>query len=188
MTNVRLIALCSPVMGSGKSVAASHLVANHGFALVKFAGPLKDMTRALLPHIVPAQLVETHVEGYDKETPLAGFDGLTTRRIMQTLGTEWGRETILPDLWTRIARERCRAILAAGQGVVIDDMRFLNEYDTVRELGGVSRRIVRPDAPRSEAVGHASEGELDRIAMPEIFNDGTVPQLHARLDALVESL
>ena len=39
-----IIAFCSPVMYSGKSTAAQRLVERHGFRLLKFAAPLKDMT------------------------------------------------------------------------------------------------------------------------------------------------
>lgn len=180
-----VIAFCSPVMGSGKSAAAAHLVTEHGFQLVKFAAPLKDMTRALLPHLgVEPHLVERHVEGDRKEALLPGFGSLSARRIMQTLGTEWGRDTIRRDFWTAIVRERCEAEMATGRSVVIDDMRYRNEYDTIRDIGGLVYRIVRPDAG-SDVTGHNSEGELDQVAMPEIWNRQGLDRLHEKLDLLI---
>lgn len=184
-----VIALCSPVMGSGKTAAAQHLVKHHGFRALKFAAPLKDMTRALLPHLgVRGDKIEGYVEGKYKETPIDGFDGLTSRRIMQTLGTEWGREHIRPDLWTHITREAVQRCIDLCVPVVIDDMRFLNEFETVHALGGVCYRIVRPDAGEPVSMGHASEGELDRVAMPEIWNTGSLDDLYAALDATAEML
>lgn len=46
----------------GKGTAADHLVAKHDFRLVKFAGPLKDMLRAL-------GFDESEIEGEKKELP-----------------------------------------------------------------------------------------------------------------------
>jgi hypothetical protein len=50
--------------GSGKSTAAKHLCTRHGFERVRFAGPLKDMMRAL-------GLTEREIEGDRKESPCA---------------------------------------------------------------------------------------------------------------------
>lgn len=186
--NPILIALNSDAMGAGKSTVASHLVMRHGFRLVKFAAPLKDMTRALLPHLgVPASHVERYVEGDRKEIEIEGFKGLTTRRIMQTLGTEWGRDTIRPDFWTHIVHETVAAHLQAGNSVVIDDMRFANEYDAVQLLGGTALRVWRPGAA---VVGgqHASEGELSRVPMGTITNDSTIENLQRLTDRIVERL
>lgn len=176
-----IIAFCSPVMGSGKSEAARHLVERHGFTLLKFAAPLKDMTRALLPHLGVSD-VEAHVEGDRKQAAIDGFEGLTTRKIMQSLGTEWGRETIRQDFWTKIVYERCLDL----DRVVIDDMRFLNEYNTIMRLHGKALRIVRAGV---SLVGgtHASEGELDDVPMPQLLNNSTLANFHLSLDRLVET-
>src|SRR5690606_21287800 len=102
--------------GSGKSTASRYLVERHGYQLVKFAGPLKAMMRAL-------GLGDRHIEGDDKELPCALLSGKTPRHAMQTLGTEWGRncigENFWVDLWTYHASQHER--------VVVDDCRFANE-------------------------------------------------------------
>jgi hypothetical protein len=83
MTAARLIALTG-YAGSGKSTLADILACEHGFTVVKFAGPLKAMLRAL-------GLDEREIEGDLKEQPCQLLAGHTPRRAMQTLGTEWGR-------------------------------------------------------------------------------------------------
>lgn len=69
--------------GSGKSTASKYLVEKHGYQLVKFAGPLKDMLRAI-------GFGEDDIEGNGKELSNSLLCDKTPRHAMQTLGTEWG--------------------------------------------------------------------------------------------------
>jgi hypothetical protein len=156
----RLIALHGPA-GSGKSYAASILVEEFGFTRMKFAGPLKAMMHTLLTYAgVPDEELLRYSEGDLKETPLELFGGRTPRHIMVTLGTEWGRDLIAPDLWVNLAMQPILEHLAAGCSVVVDDCRFLNEALEIRKLGGhvVKIRPTWPGAPG--ATGHLSERAL----------------------------
>jgi hypothetical protein len=115
-----------------------------------------------------------------------GRTGLTSRYLQQTLGTEWGRELVRPDLWIAIMRLKIDAwrIIGGGRDIVIDDMRFANEFDLVCELGGVPAKI-RPgfDAPPR---GHASEGALDDVPMDTLPNSSSLENLAALTDGFVE--
>ena len=178
----RLIALCSPAMGSGKSVIAHHLVAVHGFVLLKFAGPLKAMTRALFAELGDdATTIEDRVEGGLKEIYVHALRH-TPRYVMQRLGTEFGRDCLHPDVWADIVKERAQKYLAAGQSVVIDDMRYLNEAEAVRSVGGYCIRVVRLGAHITSS--HSSEGGLDKVGMLSIDNSGTIDQLRRYADTL----
>jgi hypothetical protein len=60
--------------------------------------------------------------------------------------------------------------------VVVDDVRFPNEAQLIKSMGGQLWRIERPGL--TDATGHSSEGgladwEFDRV----IVNDGTVEDL-----------
>lgn len=142
----RLIAFTG-LAGSGKSTAALHLVKRHGWQRRRFAGPLKAMMAAL-------GLSEQEIEGHLKETPCPLLCGRTPRYAMQTIGTEWGRDTIGEDLWIHAFR----AALPASGNIVVDDCRFANEAAAVRAAGGHIVRIVRPGAGAG-AAGHSSEGQ-----------------------------
>lgn len=183
MTAPRLISLCSPAMGSGKSTVAEHLASRHNFVRIAFAIPLKKMTEALFRAAgMDPEEIQRHVYGDLKETMIPAL-GTTSRRIQQTLGTEWGRDLIKPTLWTDIALDLARLHLDTGRSVVIDDMRFPNEFEAVTAAGGTAYRIVRPDAVL--AVAHASEGQLDLIAMPEIWNGGSRDELLTAAERMV---
>jgi dephospho-CoA kinase len=175
-------------MGSGKSEVAKHLVNNHRFKLIKFAAPLKDMTRVLLHHLgVHHSDVERHVEGDLKEHPVALWDrSITARRIMQTLGTEW-RNMIDHDLWIEIARERIETWLTMGHNVVVDDMRFEHEMRAILEMGGRTVRVFRDGVKVTSK--HSSEGSLDAFNLDfNISNNGTLDDLYGVVDKLMEKL
>lgn len=157
--------------GSGKSTASKYLVEKHGYQLVKFAGPLKDMLRAI-------GLGEGHIEGAHKETDLAMLSGHTPRHAMQTLGTEWGRKCMGEDFWTNLWRSRVDGALAFGGRVVVDDCRFPNEADEVRKLGGVVWQLV---GRGGIAGSHESEAGCG-LAHVEIANCHNLRTLYYRID------
>lgn len=136
-----LIALHGPA-GSGKSHAANILVEEFGYIRVKFAGPLKAMLGTLLSYagVIPSEYPR-FIEGDLKEVPLPSFGNKTARHLMVTLGTEWGRNHVHPDLWVNLALQPVLDHLAAGRRVVLDDCRFNNEAMEVIKLGGWVARI-----------------------------------------------
>jgi hypothetical protein len=180
-----LIALYSPAPQSGKSTLAEHLTQHRGYELVKFAGPLKDMLRCLLfDHCgIDHATTERYVDGDLKEQFVPEI-GVTTRHLMQTLGTEWGRDHVRSDLWVHLARQSVMRHIAAGKRVVIDDMRFQNEWMMVRDLGGQVVRIERGDAPAQD-FGHASEGGLNNVPMTLLRNDGSLDDFLLAADRLL---
>jgi hypothetical protein len=165
----RLIGLYSPAPGCGKTTAANLLVDHQR---VSFAAPLK--------RAVWNTLNDLGLEGFryvytDKEAIIPEI-GVSARHMMQTLGTEWGRDCIHPDFWVMIARAEAQRIMADGGSVVIDDARFPNEAAMIRDLGGELWRIDRPGI--SYDGDHSSEGALEDIAPDRVIvNDGTITQL-----------
>ena len=147
--------------GSGKTTASAELV-DAGWVRIKMADPLKDMLRAI-------GLTESQIEGDLKELPCFLLQGKTPRHAMITLGTEWGRDMIGPNLWLTIARKRIRDAMGAGFNVVVDDVRYDNEAELIRELGGVVVGIKRDT---SKGIDHKSEAGV-AVDM-EYVNAGSV--------------
>lgn len=169
---------------SGKDSLAHFLVEQHGFKRVAFADPIRHAVAE-----ITGLSVDELMDGPAKETPLDWLDGVTPRRMMQTLGTEWGRDTIHRDLWLRVAQRKIDAALAAGApGVVVSDVRFDNEAYFVADQDGLVVEVIREGIAKVE--GHASEAGVD----PELIdawvpNNGTLEDLarmaHAVADAEV---
>src|ERR1700735_2758688 len=105
----------------------------------RFAQSLKDMLKAV-------GLEDEHGDGKLKELPCDLLGGQTPRWAMQTLGTEWGRNLIHPNLWVIFWIASTSAVVKAAPWhcVVADDVRFPNEVDAVHSLGGQVWRISRP--------------------------------------------
>lgn len=177
-----LIGLNSPCMESGKSTLAERLVDKHGFHLVSFADPVKEMLTSLLRAM---SYDEKHIHRllYEdlKHTPIPPF-GRTAREMMQTLGTEWGRDLVHPNLWVHLAARKIERLLSEGTRVVVDDVRLPNEAACVLSLGGAMYRITRPSAQKYN--DHRSEGGLDNLGLPEVTNAGTVEELHESADLI----
>ena len=187
-TEQMLLGLTGP-MGSGKDTVADWLQLNHLMTRYAFADPLKAMTAALIEftqtkHIKPAPEAYTKDRAL-KDAPTPFLANQTPRRIMQTLGTEWGRETVDPDFWVYIMASRIERHMGTRvwhtlkRGIVFTDVRFPNEAAFIHQLGGT---VVRVERPGHNPGPHASEHLLPADVV--IQNDGTIDDLHDRLQAL----
>ena len=163
----------SGTAGAGKSTAAKHLTDHCGFTLVKMAGPLKAMLRAILP----GDDLTEWLEGSLKEA-VHPILGTTPRHAMQTLGTEWGRNCMGPNFWVNMARE---AIMATGGDVVVDDIRFNSEAEMIRSLGGKVIEI-RPKVI-THRMNHASEVGCESDAM--VYNDRSPVDLFREVNRII---
>ena len=186
MTNPHLppaIALIAPAMGSGKSTVARYLSTRYGYEIAPFARPMKLMIAELLRAYAFSEEEIEYALGRGKEGQLQRFPhGMTARRLLQTLGTDWGRRLISDELWIGAWWHSTRQYAC----VVVDDCRFLNEYRFIRQYRNSQIwRITRQSAVITSA--HASEGELNDVAVDhELTNDSTVADLHAKIDAILQ--
>lgn len=146
----KIIALFG-MQGAGKSQAAESLRLHRGFHRVSFADPLYEM----LSIVLGKSVAETR--SLCKNSPLPELGNSTVRIALQTLGTEWGRNLIHKRLWVEIGLRRLKALQEAGLDAVIDDCRFLNEYNALRNINAKFVKIERKDAPAQ--TSHDSERE-----------------------------
>ena len=161
---IKLVALTGAA-GSGKSTVAKHLSNKRiPFVRTKFSGTLKKMLMQI-PNVTTDM-----IEGELKEEPQELFGGKTPREVMQTLGTEWGRDSVYSKIWLD-SWERSINDLTY---IVVEDLRYLNEAELVKRRGGQIWRIKRPDY---KCNGHISETEMEGID-PDltIRNSGSVEE------------
>lgn len=146
------------------------LAKEHGFALIKKKqehGGWEREVFAVIPAGVPKRVI-------------------TPRYVLQTLGTEWGRD-FSRDMWVNYAirtahtllgggvdYDRTKGVFKAEHGmpdfVVITDGRFVNEIVTIKREGAIAINVVNPvdtdEAMKVEVAGvkgHRSEAELKMI-------------------------
>lgn len=153
--------------GSGKSMAAKHIVETRGGRIFSLAEPLKAIARDVFDF--------SHEQLYGTQAQKEATDpryGFSARWLLQRLGTEGCRRHLGDDVWVRAtlrAIESWRvesydaptflggpsmsdaAELAVGTGykglgiAVIDDVRFVNEAKLLTEAGARIIKLVCED-------------------------------------------
>jgi hypothetical protein len=151
------------------------------FKKISFASPMREFCSNLLSALGHDGVVLLRDK---KEEKVAGI-GVSPRQMMQTLGTEWGRSCIHPELWIMVAAGAVEQQRNQGRNVVIDDVRFPNEAEMIRRLGGELWLVDRPGT--AYEGGHASEGALVDL-MPDavINNSGSLEDLQTIVHGLLE--
>jgi len=142
---------------NGKDTVADHLISKYGYERISFAAPMKEALYRLNPKITIDGVASTPIRiGVD----IYGWDDLKThgpdvRELLQRFGTEVGRELWGEDFWVDAAINS----IPDGSKVVISDVRYPNEANAVKKLGGEVWRVVRPGF--GPANDHASEHALN---------------------------
>ena len=127
--------------------------------------------------------VADHEEIQDKE----GMTAVTVRRVLQWWGTEYRRAQD-PDYWTKAWSRKIEQFDLEQTHVLIDDVRFVNELNTIKVHGGLIVKIERPGF--DGANNHASETSLDNYTdwSEIVVNDGTLEEFKSKIEKLKENL
>lgn len=145
---------------SGKDSAAGYL----GFKSAAFAEPLK----AAAQHIFDLSYNEVHGINCDRESPHP-FWGISIREILQKLGTESVRDVFGQDHWAKLMELRLTQGDLTGADVVITDLRFEEEVDLIRHLGGKIMGVIRTEG-QPDIRHHPSE-EMAALRLHEVCDD-----------------
>lgn len=175
-----LVGITGPA-GSGKNTVADIISSEFDVVQYAFAQPLKQMLQQGLG------LNRHDTDGYRKEQVDARY-GKSPRQMMQTLGTEWGRNMVHPDIWVTATEDYCQRLHEENHGlsIVLTDVRFDNEADWVRKNGGVIIHVKRPDA--AAVPEHASEDGVKWLENIDfvIHNDSDLENLRVSTLEIVE--
>ena len=152
---------------------------NKGYSPViqKFAQPLYDM--------------QDYIYGRVRRSVVGSKD----RKLLQWLGTEWGR-SIDHNLWVDIWKLDAKNTLFFDDNKIIicDDVRFNNEAQAVKDLGGI---IIKVNAPvdtvkrriSATNIEHDSEKGIDKeYITANIYNDGSLIDLDQQVSYLLDNL
>jgi hypothetical protein len=161
---------------TGKDTVANFIVSYRGGYVYSFADPIRAM-------LVPLGIDMSDPYWQANKENIIPALGVSPRRLMQTLGTEWGRQLINQDLWLILAKQR---LLNFGPGMVIADVRFENEASWVRAHG----RVIHIERPNNIAVEpHASEAGIEFKGEEgdiKIVNGGTLEDLQNTIRRLFD--
>lgn len=137
------------------------------------------------------------------------YNQLSPRIMLQSLGTEWGREVCGDNIWIHQLTDAAERVLSGEvyerevgflnayrdrphTGVVCSDVRFSNELNRIHEVGGKVIKVTRESADKKAKklgiVGHASEAEQKEFTADMfdavLANEGTLPELYKAVDVL----
>ena len=161
--------------GSGKSTVAGCLTAVHGYHEKSFANALKWEVREVIDDRLRAPLEAEPLLtalGAGETDPFKKPTSLPMRRLLQWWGTEYRRSQD-PAYWLKAIN------IPPGVPVVISDVRFPNEADYIRVLGGELWEVTGRSDP--SVPSHASE-ELLFCADGILENNGSLKDLYQKID------
>ncbi len=166
--------------GHGKSTIAAHLVAQHGFLRLRFAGPLKECLCAQLFGMTEAQ-----TDGFLKEAPCVDVTGLDPCELAESTV-----ELLWPDASDAVAlTERWQAVYTP---IFAGATRLYSPREIMRVIGGGARehlaastwldlwrdayracaaaRVVVDDVryPNEKAALEAEGGEVWRVVRTDL--------------------
>lgn len=171
--------------GSGKTYAAKYLIEKCGYQQAKFAFPVYGLA----------------VDYFDMKKK--------DRKLLQTIGTDSGRDKINTDIWvnrfvedTKIVQLTRQALDMPEVGFVCDDCRFPNEHEILDKNGWVGifldvsdevreqRLSSRDGDAQTATLNHASETSVDifKDQLIKIDSSGTLENTYRQLDELLERL
>lgn len=135
-------------IGAGKSTVAGKI--DESAMVCSFAEPIYEALSLMSGYSVNS------IKDYKGNT--SPFGGKTWRYLLQTFGTDWGRNLIDDEFWIKIFEARYDRYLREGKSIIIDDVRFANEADYIHSKGGIIIKIIRPNY-EPELCVHESENQ-----------------------------
>jgi hypothetical protein len=178
----KLISICGR-RRSGKDTIASFLCNEYGYANHKIADDLKSLVKLLFG------FSDSQVETDTKDVVDPRW-GISPRKALQFFGTEimqYQVQHLLPDVgrnfWIQSFIKK--NIIDTNKLIVISDMRFVHEYNHLKNHDVFVIRVERDDHELCEHDEHVSEKEYLNIPAHVIVkNNGNHEELYANIRAI----
>ena len=140
---------------SGKDTVAKILVDNYGYTRVAFADKIREFLYETGPDYIK-DLVDA--VGWDKAK-----QNQTVRELLQNTGVG-ARKVFGENFWVNQA---LGSIAVGYPNIVVTDVRFVNEADTLKTNGGQIWRVKRLGI--GAVNSHVSETQMDDYKVDQIF-------------------
>lgn len=162
-----IYAFYSPYPGAGKTTLARTIADCEGAEVISFAEPMRSMVESLFKY-TDSDFYDWYKRRKEDTEPTLKT---SIRHMMRTLGTEWGRNCIRENFWVDIAKNRIESTDASV--VVIDDLRFQNEYVMLNNLSANFVKIIRLLVAKEPE--HASDGALKNYYFDLVIENAGTP-------------
>lgn len=205
-----IISFCG-FIGSGKDTAANYLVDNYNFEKDSFAKTLKDVLSVIFNwdrNLLEGSTEESRAWRNQIDSwwsKRLGIDNFTPRWAMQHIGTDVFRNYFHTDIWVTTLENRLQN---SDKNIVVSDVRFNNEMQTIKRLGGKIIKVSRGFDPAwyqqallanqgdqtalnflKENCIHPSEWSwVNELIDFEIHNNGSINDLYLKIKSQVLNL
>jgi len=177
MDNIKIIGITGKKF-SGKDTLGNYFVEKYGFEKIAYADTLKEAVRVIF------DFDDEQLYGNKKEI-LDDFWKITPRQALQFIGTDLFRNHIhelIPDIkkdiWIWVVKRKIASQLKKNPNkkFVITDIRFPDELQAVKDLGGITIKIQRDNI---SCDAHESEILIDNLETEYVFvNNKTKDDLY----------
>jgi len=180
-----IIAVCG-YKRSGKDTIAEYLTKNYNYNHYKITDKLRKVVQ-LLFNLNDNDYEKNKEENDDRWNT-------TPRKMMQFIGTEvfqYKIQELIPNIgrnfWIKslLSDELLDNIKNNNHKIVISDLRFLHEYENLKQLK-IPLVVIKVTNDRNKNIdNHISETEHLKIPIDyEIENNGTIEDLYNNIDSL----
>lgn len=169
------------------------------YVQVGFADPLKHICIPLcgLPYYVLLGIDATCRA--ERERPICEINSnfwhssMSGRQILECVGTECFR-SLDDQIWVKLAQRRILGYMKMLHSVVVSDVRFKNEAEMIRNLGGSILVLARSESDllltESDRQTHVSKWEfltfIDRNRDVTLINNSSIEELLEKLNNVLD--
>jgi len=197
-----IIGICG-LIGSGKGTVADFLVEQRGFTKISFADKLKDGVASVFGW--DREMLEGNTDDSrtwrEKVDPYWSTETghpITPRLVLQLFGTDCMRNGFYDGIWVSLVKKQL--LENPDSNFVIPDVRFENEANMIRSIGGKLWRVKRGDDPewwdtaqtemRQKAAQKQSKGIVVSPKMEENYPDVHISEWawsNVEFDAVIDN-
>lgn len=180
--------------GSGKDTFCEllsnklRLSVYNDISVIAFADPIKEIGRKMFPQISHQKFFGP---SYKRNEVIPGAvdskgEPLTIRVLLQEIGENSKKYN--PKIWINcFDKSLQKAVREEKQLVIASDLRFIDEFNYLKEKDFILIRLVRGD---TKSMTHISETQQDQIKNDEfdivIENSGTLKELEDKVKKLAD--
>jgi len=168
--------------GAGKDTLAEYLWRTHTFTRIAFADPMKRATQAIFG------LSDEQTWSRDLKEISIPYWGLSPRRMFQMVGTDAMQGTFGRDVWLK-RWKLSYEMVKDSENVVVPDVRFPQEAELIRELGGYIIQLNRKceNGLDAEAKAHVSEAGISVKYLDFVLhNDSSIDDMCLQMADFIE--
>jgi len=197
-----IIGICG-LIGSGKGTVADFLVEQRGFTKISFADKLKDGVASVFGW--DREMLEGNTDDSrtwrEKVDPYWSTETghpITPRLVLQLFGTDCMRNGFYDGIWVSLVKKQL--LENPDSNFVIPDVRFENEAEMIKSIGGKLWRVKRGDDPewwdtaqtemRQKAAQKQSKGIVVSPKMEENYPDVHISEWawsNVEFDAVIDN-